>query len=91
MTNFILIDAPDFVLLAASNQRTTRLPPGRPLYFNRALSDLVRLLGALDAEADCSSELRFEGPSHRSMRRILERYGFDLPPLDIGELYGMLD
>ena len=67
------------------------LPFGRPLYFNRALSDLARLLSPVDAADDCSSELMFEGVSHRAMRQILDRYGFDLPPIDVGELYGLLD
>lgn len=88
--NFILIDAPDFVLLVASTQRTAPHPFGQPQYLNPAFSDLVRRFGPTHGESGCSSRLTFEATSIRAMRRILERYGFDLPPLTVGELYGLL-
>lgn len=91
MTNFILIDAPDFVLLVASEERAAPHPLGQPQYLNPALSELVQLLGSAHGEGGCSAELTFEGTSFRTMRRILKRYGFDLPPLTVGELYGLLE
>ena len=89
--NFILIDAPDFVLLDASPARATPHPLGQPQYSSPLFSELVRLLGPILGEDGCSSPLTFAGPSNKAMRRILERYGFDLPPLTVGELYGLLE
>lgn len=89
--NFVLVDAPNFVLLVASAARATSHPLGRPQYLNPVFSDLVRLLDMNHHAGDCSSQLIFEGASIPAMRGLLKRYGFDLPPLDAGELYGLLE
>ena len=89
--NFILVDAPDFVLVVASSEHAATHPLGQPQYLNPAFSDLVRQLGPADGAGGCLSELTFKGTSFVAMRRILVRYGFDLPPLTVGELYGLLE
>jgi len=89
--NFVLVDAPDFVLVVASSEHTTIHPLGQPQYLNPALSDLVLQMGPTHGAGGCLSELTFEGTSFVAMRRILVRYGFDFPPLTVGELYGLLE
>jgi len=89
--NFILIDAPDFVLLVDSSERTAPHPLGQPQFLNPEFSDLVRLLDSHHLEGGCSGQLTFHGASILAMRRILERYGFELPPLAVSELYGLLE
>ena len=39
----------------------------------------------------CAGQLTFERATIRAMRPILVRYGFDLPPITVGELYGLLE
>lgn len=89
--NFILVDAPNFVLLGASWEGYVRRPPGQPQYLNQAFSHLVRVLGLTPEEEVLSNLLSFDGVAVVEMRRLLDRYGFDLPPLTVGELYGLLE
>lgn len=89
MHNFILVDAPNFVLVADPEPA----PGGsaEPDYVNPLFGQLLRLLDVPVAVHTLGHALAFDDRTAPQMRRILTRYGFDLPPLTLAELLGLLD
>ena len=89
MSNFVLVDAPNFVLVAAPE--AVGEPSGAPDYVNPLFGELLHLLGLRVAPGTLASPLHFDDASGPRMRRILARYGFELPPLTLAELLGLLE
>jgi hypothetical protein len=88
MTNFLLVDAPDFVLRASSTDTASRWPFGEPAPLNPAFTEIIGLLGVNPEVDEPSGPLTFDGDSAVAMRRVMARYGFELPPLSVAELFG---
>jgi hypothetical protein len=91
MTNFVLVDAPNFVLLVPAPQAAQQASPGEPEYLNPLFTELIRLLGVSLTLDRLASPVTFDDAAALKMRRILARYGFDLPPLTLGELYSLFE
>jgi hypothetical protein len=91
MTRFVLVDAANFVLLASPAETAERVALGELAYLNPVFAKVVRLLDLDRVAAELSSRVAFNDASALEMRRILERYGFDLPPQTVGELCGLFE
>jgi hypothetical protein len=91
MTNFILMDAPNFVLLVSTPDVDDWASLGEPEYLNPSFAEIVRLLGVSAGRDELASTVTFIGAAMQAMRQVLTRYGFDLPPLTVGELYGLFE
>lgn len=89
MSNFILVDAPNFVLVAEPEVAAESV--AEPDYVNPMFGQLLRLLDLRVAAHTLGQALQFDDRSAPRMRRILVRYGFELPPLTLAELLGLLD
>jgi len=89
MSNFVLVDAPNFVLVDEPEPADAS-PPARE-YVNPCFGELLRLLAVSIDGASLGQALVFDDRSAPRMRRILARYGFELPPLTLAELLGLLD
>jgi hypothetical protein len=90
MTNFLLVDAPNFVLLASSSKRCLH-HLGMPSYLNSMFDEVIGLLGDSVDFDQLTAPVAFEGKSARMMRAVLAQYGFDLPPLTVAELLGFFE
>jgi hypothetical protein len=54
-------------------------------------TEIIRSLGLSLSMNDLLRPVTFDDALAPAMRRVLARYGFDLPPLTVGELYGLLE
>jgi hypothetical protein len=91
MTNFVLVDAPNFVLLASTPDVIERFSLRETEHLNPLFTEVIRLLRVSSALHELASPVTYDDASAPKMKRILARYGFDLPPLTVGELYGLFE
>ncbi|MBP6903254.1 MAG: hypothetical protein KBC73_24410 [Burkholderiaceae bacterium] len=91
MTNFVLVDAPNFVLVAAQTDVRQRCADECPDYLNPQLGALLRRLGVCARSAAPDEALELDEAGRAALRRLLRHYGFELPPLTVAELLGLLD
>jgi hypothetical protein len=87
MPNFVMIDAPNFVLRGGPHVADD---PDEPQYLNPAFALLVGLLGVRRSFTPPTAVVRYDDPAAALMRRIVLHYGFELPPLTAAELFGLL-
>lgn len=91
MANFVLVDAPNFVLLSLPDDVLQRSRVECPEYLNPQLGALLKRMGVCAQSDDLRAPIDFDGPARIALRRVLQRYGFELPPLNVAELLGLLD
>ena len=89
MTNFLLVDAPNFVLLLSTREAQGPASFGPPIHLNPVFNELVAQMAFSSSVDELACPVTFDGRSIVLMRKVLAQYGFDLPPLTVGELFGL--
>lgn len=91
MTNFVLMGFPDFIIIGEPRQLGRPQPGGEPVHVDIDFAEVLTLLGASHDGPELTDKIGYDEAGAASLRRVLDRFGFERRPDTFGELYGLLD
>lgn len=90
MSNFVIQDVPNFVLVVSGSGDNLRTDDG-PYFINPLFEDIVQELGVQLDRSRESDPVHFFRTTRPRVKRVLHQYSFERFPRTLGELCGLFD
>jgi hypothetical protein len=91
MTNFVLIDLPNFIVVGRPRRCDQTRPDGEPSHLDANFAAVLELMGASADGPEPADKIVYNDLGDAMLRRVLDRFGFERRPDTFAELYGLLD